>query len=472
MIGGTVANHPIGDLSERSKDLLLAEHEHFADSFWRNEEAGEKRVTFFITLVTAVLAAIVALATKQGSLTEGQIGGIAFAACLSLLAVGILTFRRLIHRNGVTDEYKVAMAQIRSRFIACDPRGLAGYDPFPKRTGGARSFGRGGLTDLVAVVDSIIVAAAIAALVASSGSVVAIVAVPTFGFVLALIAHAAYLEHRYHGTWVHPLWRRLLARGSTPREVESSLVVLSETPEAVLQAIEGLGEVAGHPLGAARSEQIVDRYFDTVDLALAKRKFALRVRDLDGRVVVTLKGPSATGRWGSEDRLELECDWSEEAWRRVLAVLGQHGVVVGPAPTSPLGPPLETLGAAGLETVQHREALRRIRSVLPRGSGQGRVAELALDTVTFHISGRDLRHYEVEIEAKARGGESAVAAVTTELVDRYWPWLRPWRHGKLPTGKAVTALLDEGQADDLVGRDGTLKPHAYDAIAASLEGGQ
>ena len=42
-------------------DLLLAEHSYFADSFWRSEEVGEKRVNFFITLVTAVLTVLIAL---------------------------------------------------------------------------------------------------------------------------------------------------------------------------------------------------------------------------------------------------------------------------------------------------------------------------------------------------------------------------------------------------------------------------
>ena len=34
--------------------FLLAEYQRLADSFWKNEEVGEKRVNFLITLVTAV----------------------------------------------------------------------------------------------------------------------------------------------------------------------------------------------------------------------------------------------------------------------------------------------------------------------------------------------------------------------------------------------------------------------------------
>jgi hypothetical protein len=120
----------IRDDSGQSTDILLADYRYLADSFWRNEEAGEKRVNFFISLVTAVLAALVALATSRGSLSDGQVGGITFAACLALLLVGLLTFRRLIRRNLVTDRYKVSMDHIRDVFRGRDPVGLADYDLF------------------------------------------------------------------------------------------------------------------------------------------------------------------------------------------------------------------------------------------------------------------------------------------------------------------------------------------------------
>jgi hypothetical protein len=398
-----------------------------------------------------------------------QISGIAFAACLALLAVGVLTFRRLIRRNHVTDAYKDAMDRVRSRFREWDPRDLGDYEPFPRGVGGSRSFGRGGLTDMVAVVNSVIAAAAFASLAALSDSIVAIVAVTAIGFTVVLGAHAAYLEHSYHGTWLHPLWRRLLSSRWKPREIESSLAVISEAPEDVLREIERLDAIAGHALAPVRPERIRDQYFDTSDGKLGEQRIALRVRELDGRALVTLKGPSEAGRWGVESRLELERGWSEEAWRKVRAELLRRGILVD-APSAG-DKPAEALAAAGLEVVQDRMAERRVRDVRPVGGGEGRVAELALDTVTFHLAGRDIRHYEVEIEAKARHGAAAVAAVAAALVACYWPRLRPWRHGKLPTGKAVAALLDEGRARDLIGRDGTLKPSAYDALAEALERG-
>jgi hypothetical protein len=115
-------NHEI-----HSEGFLLEEYRHLSESFWRNEEVGEKRVNFFITLVTAVIAALVTLATKG----KTDVYPIAVFALFALLVVGIVTLNRMIRRNRVTDEYKLAMDMIRSRFRDWDNR-LQNYQPFGK----------------------------------------------------------------------------------------------------------------------------------------------------------------------------------------------------------------------------------------------------------------------------------------------------------------------------------------------------
>jgi hypothetical protein len=41
--------------------LLLADYAHFAESFLKNEEIGEHRVDFFITITTAIAGGVAAL---------------------------------------------------------------------------------------------------------------------------------------------------------------------------------------------------------------------------------------------------------------------------------------------------------------------------------------------------------------------------------------------------------------------------
>jgi hypothetical protein len=54
--------------TDDSDQFLLAEHRHFTESLWKNEEVGEKRLNVFITLVTAVITALVALHAKENVL--------------------------------------------------------------------------------------------------------------------------------------------------------------------------------------------------------------------------------------------------------------------------------------------------------------------------------------------------------------------------------------------------------------------
>ncbi|MEW5719784.1 MAG: hypothetical protein AB1817_14230, partial [Chloroflexota bacterium] len=70
---------------DKTEEFMLAEYRYFADGFWRNEEAGERRVNFFITLVTAVISALVALATRANYLLSGTEYVIVVFALFALL---------------------------------------------------------------------------------------------------------------------------------------------------------------------------------------------------------------------------------------------------------------------------------------------------------------------------------------------------------------------------------------------------
>jgi hypothetical protein len=172
---------------------LLAEYKNLADSFWRNEETGERRLNFFITLVTAVIAALVALATKQNdALPPADVRLIAVYALLALLAFGLTTLLRIMKRNWATDEYKRAMAQIRDQFKSADER-LANYQPFGKKR---RTLFAGGLVEIIAVINSLIVAALVA-LISFPGPALISGLSALAGFIVSAAAHAFAIRSSY-----------------------------------------------------------------------------------------------------------------------------------------------------------------------------------------------------------------------------------------------------------------------------------
>ena len=85
-----------------AKDFLLEEYRSFADSFWKHEQSGETRFNFFLALITAVLAGLVAMGA-DGGVSGGILRVIVAAALLGLVAVGVVTFTRILKRNESTE---------------------------------------------------------------------------------------------------------------------------------------------------------------------------------------------------------------------------------------------------------------------------------------------------------------------------------------------------------------------------------
>jgi hypothetical protein len=107
----------------------------------------------------------------------------------------LLALRRVQKRNVATDEYKRCMDDVRARFRALNPSGsLNGYMPFAGGPDAVRRVGVGGLTDLVAAVNSLIGGAGLAAaLFAASGSLAATGVAAVLGFAVSAVGHIRYL---------------------------------------------------------------------------------------------------------------------------------------------------------------------------------------------------------------------------------------------------------------------------------------
>ena len=160
------------DAAALRREVLLRDLEYWGECFWRNEESGERRVNFYITLVTSVMAALtgvwqLAKGSKATADADAVLRNVATPALLGLLIVGTITFLRMIRRNTITDEYKERAKAV--RMLALGPRDFENLYNIPwKRRGsgvkvldvlwtdGARSLFNGGLAVTVAALNSLV----------------------------------------------------------------------------------------------------------------------------------------------------------------------------------------------------------------------------------------------------------------------------------------------------------------------------
>ncbi len=156
-----------------NEDFLLAEYQHFSESFWRNEERGEKIVSFFITITTAIISGIIILVTSEhGKVSDNIIKVIAVAALFATLMLGLVTFIRIIKRNHVTDEYRAIIKYLRAQFINNAPSNQEKYElPFDDSSQKPGFWCLGGLAITVAVINSIIFTSIIVILCFSDGCI-------------------------------------------------------------------------------------------------------------------------------------------------------------------------------------------------------------------------------------------------------------------------------------------------------------
>lgn len=124
----------------RFTDLMLAEYGHLAESFLRNEEAGEKRVSFFVTLTSGAVALLGFVRGKEVALQPSQADAPTIFALTALLLFGHFTFVRILRRNLETDKYLRGLARLRQYFVREEDRGRRArfcFDPYgPPKTRG------------------------------------------------------------------------------------------------------------------------------------------------------------------------------------------------------------------------------------------------------------------------------------------------------------------------------------------------
>jgi inorganic triphosphatase YgiF len=253
-----------------------------------------------------------------------------------------------------------------------------------------------------------------------------------------------------------------------PREVEGVLLVSADDQEGAARRVGALERVDRFELRPRPTQRIRDVYLDTGDGDLAGARVAFRVRELDGRPLLTLKANPVRSGLASE-RLELEAPWSAEALRSMLEELRRHGAQLPDPPEGTgAGEPLAELAGIGLRPTQSRHTTRTPRDVHERGRDGGPVAELTVDDVAYQLPAGAARLLEVEVEAKGGGGLGTVQALLRALAEVFPDDLRPWPYGKLATGRAVEELLAAGRLEGLLDPSGRISPAAHDRLAEYL----
>jgi inorganic triphosphatase YgiF len=202
-------------------------------------------------------------------------------------------------------------------------------------------------------------------------------------------------------------------------EIEAKFRVDDERIFAGLLELNALGPFRLVPAQGVEDQHNV--YFDTPDGLLRAGHYGLRIRDLGGRRIATLKAASSVqggvyerGEWevaiGDDDRPET---WpASEARDRTVALLGG----------APLRPIL---------------TVHTLRQHIYAWQGQRRSAELSLDEGTISAGARELRFRELEIELVDDAPRADLDALIGLLRQRF-P-LAPEDRSKLARG---LALLD------------------------------
>ena len=253
-----------------------------------------------------------------------------------------------------------------------------------------------------------------------------------------------------------------------PREVEGVLLVSADDQEGAGRRVGALERVDRFELRPRPTRRIRDVYLDTGDGDLAGAQVAFRVRELDGRPLLTLKANPVRSGLATE-RLELEAPWSAEALQSMLEELRRHGVQLpNPPEGTGAGEPLADLAGLGLHPTQSRHTIRTPRDVRERGTDGGPVAELTIDDVAYQLPAGTARLLEVEVEAKGGGGLETVQALLGALAEVFSDALRPWPYGKLATGRAVEQLLAAGRLEGLLDPSGRISPAAHARLAEYL----
>lgn len=148
-------------LTGPGREYLLAEFAHVTGSYVSNEEMGERRVVNYVTFIALVATAVGLVADSLPQADAEVTLWLAIAALVGALAIGALTFRRVLKRNVATTRLLRSARRLRHALAAGDPAAQA-VIPFGGRIEREFHWANAGLAETVAVLNSLLAAGAVA----------------------------------------------------------------------------------------------------------------------------------------------------------------------------------------------------------------------------------------------------------------------------------------------------------------------
>jgi inorganic triphosphatase YgiF len=260
-------------------------------------------------------------------------------------------------------------------------------------------------------------------------------------------------------------------RPSSSRAFESEIpLIIKDDAENVRKNLTSIRHLLDYDLRPKPSRTIHDTYYDTRDNSLRQRKITLRTRKLGSTMLISSKSDIRRVSGNMVRRREIELPWTYDSVRLLARTLQLKPPAV-PRSEFHRVPVSKALAAMGLGAIQERRTRRVARDVVKRGSGRALIlAELAIDRVTYSFKGFKVGLSEVEIEAKSRGGFSAVREVADHLLSKYQPFLQVWSHGKFVTGLAIARLMEAKTFGRFL-KNGALKPGTFQLIDRKIRSG-
>lgn len=252
-------------------------------------------------------------------------------------------------------------------------------------------------------------------------------------------------------------------------EIESKLLVLAKHPKNFLLQIAQKSAVSGYKLIKIGRHEIRDIYFDSPDGQLKRQRLALRLRKVNDHFLLTVKGKTQFSKWGGVSRLEIELPYSLSALKEMEDVLRHHQVSLNLfVPKKMTDNPTTFLQNSSLKIIQDRETSRLIRQVISKERPEEILAEMALDTISYHLENLSVYQAEIELEAKSTKGIEAIRHIQDYLLKKHPYSLRIWTLSKLTTGLAIEMLFREGKLHSYFGDQNYLLPAVYDLILKNM----